>query len=106
VAIFAKRETDSLLGARPRHASESKLSEAASASCADFMVLSAFVGAFIPFDERIRSLWPFAFAYCAFLAVATIGLVRLGRRVLLLLGVPAAAALAPGAVGFALGSIT
>ncbi|NOS70307.1 MAG: hypothetical protein HOP33_10295 [Verrucomicrobia bacterium] len=67
-----------------------------------FVILSAFVGAFIPFDERIRAVWPFAFGYCALLAVATIGLVRLGRRAWLLLGVPAVIALAPGVVGIAL----
>jgi len=67
-----------------------------------FIILSAFVGVFIPFDERIRSVWPFAFGYCAFLAVASIGLVRIGRRVLLLLGVPAAVAMAPGVVGISL----
>lgn len=67
-----------------------------------FVILSVFVGAFIPFDERIRSVWPFAFGYCAVLAVASIGLVRLGRRALLLLGVPAAVAIVPGVIGVAL----
>jgi hypothetical protein len=67
-----------------------------------FVILSAFVGAVIPFDERIRGVWPFAFGYCALLAVASIGLARLGRRALLLLGVPAAVALTPGVVGIAL----
>jgi hypothetical protein len=67
-----------------------------------FAVLSAFVGAFIPFDESIRGAWPFAFGYCALLAGASIGLARLGRRALLLLGVPASVALAPGVVGLAL----
>lgn len=67
-----------------------------------FVILSVFVGAFIPFDEHIRSVWPFAFGYCAVLAVASIGLVRLGRRALLLLGVPAAVAIIPGVVGIAL----
>ena len=67
-----------------------------------FIILSAFVSAFIPFDARIRNVWPFAFGYCALLAVAAIGLVRLGRRALLLFGVPTAVALAPGVIGFAL----
>ena len=67
-----------------------------------FVILAAVVGAFIPFDEHVRSAWPFAFGYCALLAVASIGLVRFGRRALLLLGVPAAVALIPGIVGFAL----
>lgn len=67
-----------------------------------FAVLSAFVGAFIPFDESIRGAWPFAFGYCALLAGASIGLARLGRRALLLLGVPETVALAPGVVGLAL----
>jgi hypothetical protein len=67
-----------------------------------FVILSVLVGVFGPFDERIRSARPFAFGYCVFLAVGSIGLVRLGRRALLRLGVPAAVALAPGVVGFAL----
>lgn len=40
--------------------------------------------------------------YCALLSIAGIGLVRFGRRALLLLGVPAVVALAPGVIGFAL----
>jgi hypothetical protein len=67
-----------------------------------FVVLAAFVGAFILFDESIRRVWPFAFGYCALLAVGSIGLARLSRRVLLLLAVSAVVALAPGVVGLAL----
>src|SRR5262245_47614329 len=67
-----------------------------------FVILAASVSVSIPFEERIRGIWHLAFGYCAFLAVASIGLMRLGRRALLLLGVPVAVALAPGVVGFAL----
>lgn len=68
-----------------------------------FVILAAFVGAVIPFDERMRGAWPIAFGYCALLAVAAIGLAHFsGRALLLLLGVPAAIALAPAVVGIAL----
>ena len=72
------------------------------AALVGFAILAACVAAAIPFDERIRGAWPFAFGYCALLAVAGVGLVRLGQKVLWLLGVPLAVALAPGAFGFAL----
>src|SRR5688572_3115859 len=64
-----------------------------------FVILSSCFGAAMPWDDDIRSLWPYAFGYSAVLAVASIGLARLGRRVFLLLGVPALVALAPGVVG-------
>lgn len=50
----------------------------------------------------MREGWPLAFAYCAFLAIASIGLIRLGRRAFLLIGVPFAVAIIPGIVGVAL----
>jgi hypothetical protein len=33
-----------------------------------FMVLSVFIGAFIPFDAQIRRVWPLALGYCALLS--------------------------------------
>jgi len=66
------------------------------------VVLSVIFGAFLPLDERLRDAWPTAFGYCVFLAVASIGLLRLGRGALWILGLPAVVALAPGIVGVAL----
>ncbi len=67
-----------------------------------FVILSAVVGGIMPFDDRLRLVWPFAFGYCAFLPFAAVGLARLGSHGLLLLGIPAAVAFVPGVVGFAL----
>jgi hypothetical protein len=46
-----------------------------------FVILPAFVGAFIPFDAGIRDDWPLAFGYCALLAIGSIGLARLAGGV-------------------------
>ena len=67
-----------------------------------FVCLAVYVSVFMPFQEELRRGWLLAFGYCAFLAVVSVGLVRLGRRALLLLGIPAAVALVPGVVGVAL----
>ena len=67
-----------------------------------FFVLSAFIGVYLPFDEHVREGWPLAILYCAFLAVTSIGLARLGRRGVLLFLIPAVIAAAPGFVGIAL----
>jgi hypothetical protein len=68
-----------------------------------FVALAVFVGLSLPFQERpLRDSWPWAFVYCAFLSVAGVGLARLGRRAVLLIGVPFTVAVLPGVVGFAL----
>jgi hypothetical protein len=97
VAQFSVRPLQHLMKARAKYPKRP-----VRAALIAFFILSAFVGAFIPFDERIRNVWHFALGYCALLAVASIGLARLGRRAVLLLGVPAAVALSPGVVGIAL----
>ncbi|WP_146115616.1 MULTISPECIES: hypothetical protein [Pirellulaceae] len=67
-----------------------------------FLSLSAFVGAFMPFDQTIRDAWPFALGYCALLAVSSVGLARLGWRGWLLVVAGTMIAVAPAAVGIAL----
>ncbi len=72
------------------------------AALVGFAILSGCVALVLPFDERVRGAWPFAFGYCALLPVVGVGLVRLGQKVFWVLGIPLAVALAPGAVGLAL----
>ncbi len=68
-----------------------------------FVALAVFVGVCLPFQEStIRDSWPWAFAYCALLSVGSIGLVRLGRRVLVLIGIPFVVAVLPAIIGFTL----
>lgn len=67
-----------------------------------FLSLAAFVGIFLPFEAWLREVWTLAFGYCAFLAVSSVGLARLGRQVVLLLGIPFALALVPGLIGITL----
>lgn len=75
----------------------------AQAAAISFVVLSAFVGVLMPFQEQsVRERWPWAIVYCAFLALASIGLIRFGRRAFLLIGIPFVVAIAPGTVGFVL----
>jgi hypothetical protein len=66
------------------------------------LILSALVGAVIPFEEGLRSAWPYALGYGVLLSFASVGLARLGLRGLLWLGIAAAVALAPGVIGFVL----
>jgi hypothetical protein len=65
-----------------------------------FVALLVFVGVFIPFDEVLQETWPFAFCYCLFLAIASVGLMRLGRIAIVTLLPAAAVAMAPGIIGF------
>jgi hypothetical protein len=68
-----------------------------------FFSLCVLFAIYVPFDDKgVLSHWPHALGYCAFLAIATIGLVRLGRRVLWLIALPTLFALAPGLIGIAL----
>jgi hypothetical protein len=67
-----------------------------------FLALAAFISLFIPFEERLRGKWPFAYAYCALLAVSTVGLARLGRRAMSFLIASAAIASLPAVIGIAI----
>ncbi|EEF60947.1 hypothetical protein [Pedosphaera parvula] len=62
-----------------------------------FFSLSALAAIMLPI-----SVWTLAFGCCAFLAVTSVGLARLGRRVVLLLGLPFALAMLPGLIGVTL----
>lgn len=69
-----------------------------------FLGCSAWVTVFLPFatEELPPATWPFGYGYCALLAVATVGLIRLSRTAFLVLGPMAAIAVISGAVGLKL----
>ncbi|MEZ6058337.1 MAG: hypothetical protein R3C01_16680 [Planctomycetaceae bacterium] len=64
-----------------------------------FILLCGFYGLFMPFSARLQGSWPYVFGYCALLSIAVIGIVRMGVRVLLLLGVTGVMAIAMAIVG-------
>ena len=67
-----------------------------------FALLSVFVGIFMPFEPRVREAWPFALGFCAVLAVASVGLARVGSRSLSLFLASCALAICPFMVGLVL----
>jgi hypothetical protein len=69
-----------------------------------FLGLSAYVTVFLPFtmDELPPKSWPLLYGYCALLAIAVIGLLRLSRLTRALLFASAAVASIPAAIGVAM----
>lgn len=66
-----------------------------------FFATSLVMAIGLIFDGLPADKWPWAFGYCALLAVTTVGLMRNGRKALLLLVGAAAVAFVPAVIGFA-----
>lgn len=70
------------------------------AAVISFVALLAFVGVCILLmQERTLLTWSWAVAYCAFLSVGSIGLIRLGPKVFWRIGISFLISMIPAAIG-------
>lgn len=67
-----------------------------------FVLLSTLLGVTMAVDARLRAVAHWGVLYCAVLTLASIGLARLDRHSMWIVGIPCVAALIPGLIGFAL----